>query len=204
MKPGVFDVQEYRNGGTSNEIFPEHVATLGTVAMALYFIPTMPEISISGARGGQSGQSTSLADPLFAKSRTPFAPSELPAGNSIFSSRHQGPRVDFHGYLPGAPHGKRSGIGSPADTFAYRAPGYLYGPVPFQKKTTRAMAALATERIWDFNGHRIHRRQDLSNYLLFWVDERESIEKPKTTEVPQESSPVKLSGAALPGHFNIS
>jgi hypothetical protein len=65
----------------------------------------------------------------------------------------------------------------------------LYGPVPFQKKHLVLWLPLATETYLDFNGHRIHRRQDLSNYLLFWVDERENIEKPKTTEVPQESSP---------------
>jgi len=61
--------------------------------------------------------------------------------------------------------------------------------IPFQKKHLVLWLPLATETYLDFNGHRIHRRQDLSNYLLFWVDERESIEKPKTTEVPQESSP---------------
>ncbi|HXH65740.1 MAG TPA: tetratricopeptide repeat protein, partial [Candidatus Limnocylindrales bacterium] len=39
MKPGVFDVQEYRDGLTTNDIFPEHVATRGTVAMVFVFHP---------------------------------------------------------------------------------------------------------------------------------------------------------------------
>jgi len=67
---------------------------------------------------------------------------------------------------------------------------FYTGPVPFQRKHLVLWLPLATETYLDFNGHRIHRRQDLSNYLLFWVDERGEHRKAKD----YGSAPGILSG----------
>ena len=190
MRPGVFDVQEYRDGGTSSDIFPEHVATLGTVAMVFVFHPNYVadfDFRCEGRtrQNNQDAWQIHFSQKLDRDSRL----RSYRLGNQYF-------RVGIKG---------RAWISS--DTFQVlhmetdlmsKVPqirlqtehqDILYGPVPFQKKNLVLWLPLATETYLDFNGHRIHRRQDLSNYLLFWVDERQTIEKPKTTEVPRESSP---------------
>ena len=190
MKPGVFDVQEYRNGGTSNEIFPEHVATLGTVAMVFVFHPNYAgdfDFRCEGRahQGNQEAWQIHFSQKADRASRlrsyrlgTQYFRVGIKGRAWISTDTSQVLRMetDLVSKVPEIRlHAEHQDI--------------LYGPVPFQKKHLVLWLPLATETYLDFNGHRIHRRQDLSNYLLFWVDDRETIEKPKTTEGPQESSP---------------
>jgi len=190
IKPGVFDVQEYRDGLTTNDIFPEHVATLGTVAMVFVFHPNYVgdfDFRCEGRahQGSQEAWQIHFSQKADRASRL----RSYRLGNQYF-------RVGIKG---------RAWISSetsqvlrmetdlvskvPEIRLHAEHQDIQYGPVPFQKKHLVLWLPLATETYLDFNGHRIHRRQDLSNYLLFWVDDRETIEKPKTTEGPQESSP---------------
>jgi len=190
MKPGVFDVQEFRDGGTSNEIFPEHVATLGTVAMVFVFHPNYVgdfDFRCEGRahQGNQEAWQVHFSQKADRASRlrsyrlgTQYFRVGIKGRAWISAESSQVLRMetDLVSKVPEIRlHAEHQDI--------------LYGPVPFQKKHLVLWLPLATETYLDFNGHRIHRRQDLSNYLLFWVDDRETIEKPKTSEVPQESSP---------------
>jgi hypothetical protein len=190
MKPGVFDVQEFRDGGTSNEIFPEHVATLGTVAMVFVFHPNYVgdfDFRCEGRahQGNQEAWQIHFSQKADRASRlrsyrlgTQYFRVGIKGRAWISAESSQVLRMetDLVSKVPEIRlHAEHQDI--------------LYGPVPFQKKHLVLWLPLATETYLDFNGHRIHRRQDLSNYLLFWVDDRETIEKPKTSEVPQESSP---------------
>ena len=190
MKPGVFDVQEFRDGGTSNDVFPEHVATLGTVAMAFVFHPNYVgdfDFRCEGRahQGNQEAWQVHFSQKADRNSRL----RSYRLGNRYF-------RVGIKGRAWIST--ETSQVLRMETDLVSKVPeirlntehqDILYGPVPFQKKNLVLWLPLATETYLDFNGHRIHRRQDLSNYLLFWVDDRQTIEKPKTTEVPQESSP---------------
>jgi tetratricopeptide (TPR) repeat protein len=190
MKPGVFDVQEYRNGNASNEIFPEHVATLGTVAMVFVFHPNYVgdfDFRCEG-RTHQNGQETWQIH-FSQKADHASRLRSYRLGNQYF-------RVGLKGRAWISTETSQvlrmeTDLVSKLPEIRLNAEhqDILYGPVPFQKKHLVLWLPLATETYLDFNGHRIHRRQDLSNYLLFWVDDHETIEKPKTTEVPQEASP---------------
>jgi tetratricopeptide (TPR) repeat protein len=190
MKPGVFDVQEFRDGGTSNEIFPEHVATLGTVAMVFVFHPNYAsdfDFRCEGRthQGNQEAWQVHFSQKSDRASRlrsyrlgTQYFRVGIKGRAWISTDASQVLRME-------------TDLVSKVPEIRLKAEhqDILYGPVPFQKKHLVLWLPLATETYLDFNGHRIHRRQDLSNYLLFWVDDRETIEKPKTTELPQESSP---------------
>ncbi len=190
MKPGVFDVQEYRNGLTTNDIFPEHVATLGTVAMIFVFHPNYVE-DFDFRCEGQAHQGNQETWQIHFSQKADRA-SRLRSyrlGTQYF-------RVGIKGRAWIST--ETSQVLRMETDLVSKVPeirlhvdhqDILYGPVPFQKKHIVLWLPLATEIYLDFNGHRIHRRQDLSNYLLFWVDDRGTIEKPKATEVPQESSP---------------
>ncbi len=190
MKPGVFDVQEYRDGGTSNDIFPEHVATRGTVAMVFVFHPNYAgdfDFRCEGRahQGNQEAWQIHFSQKADRDSRlrsyrlgTQYFRVGIKGRAWISTDAFQVLRME-------------TDLVSEVPQIRLRAEhqDILYGPVPFHKKHLVLWLPLATETYLDFNGHRIHRRQDLSNYLLFWVDERQYIETPKTTEVPQESSP---------------
>ena len=190
MKPGVFDVQEYRDGLTTHDIFPEHVATLGTVAMIFVFHPNYVG-DFDFRCEGRAHQGNHEAWQIHF-SQKPTRASRLRSyrlGNQYFRVGVKGRAwisTDTSQVLR-----METDLVSKVPEIRLHAEhqDILYGPVPFQKKHLVLWLPLATETYLDFNGHRIHRRQDLSNYLLFWVDDRQTIEKPKTTEVPQESSP---------------
>lgn len=190
IKPGVFDVQEYRDGLTTNDIFPEHVATRGTVAMVFVFHPNYVgdfDFRCEGRahQGNQQAWQVHFSQKADHASRlrsyrlgTQYFRVGIKGRAWISTESSQVLRMetDLVSKVPEIRlHAEHQDI--------------LYGPVPFQKKNLELWLPLATETYLDFNGHRIHRRQDLSNYLLFWVDDRQTIEKPKTTEVPQEASP---------------
>jgi len=190
MKPGVFDVQEYRDGGTSNDVFPEHVATLGTVAMVFVFHPNyVGDFDFRCEGRAHQGNQEAWQIHFSQKANRDSRLRSYRLGNLYF-------RVGIKGRAWIST--ETSQVLRMETDLVSKVPDIrlntehqdiLYGPVPFQKKNLVLWLPLATETYLDFNGHRIHRRQDLSNYLLFWVDERQTIEKPKTTEVPQESSP---------------
>jgi tetratricopeptide (TPR) repeat protein len=190
MKPGEFDVQEYRDGLTTNDVFPEHVATLGTVAMVFVFHPNyVGDFDFHCEGLAHQGDREAWQIHFSQKADRDSRLRSYRLGNQYF-------RVGIKG---------RAWISTdtsqvlrmetdlvskvPEIRLNTEHQDISYGPVPFQKKNLVLWLPLATETFLDFNGHRIHRRQDLSNYLLFWVDERQTIEKPKTTEVPQQSSP---------------
>jgi len=190
MKPGVFDVQEYRNGGTSNEIFPEHVATLGTVAMVFVFHPNYAgDFDFRCEGRTHQGNQQAWQIHFSQKAERPSRLRSYRLGTQYFRVGIKGRAWISTDAFQVLRMESDLASGVPQIRLRTEHQDILYGPVPFQKKHLVLWLPLATETYLDFNGHRIHRRQDLSNYLLFWVDERENIEKPKTTEVPQESSP---------------
>jgi tetratricopeptide (TPR) repeat protein len=190
MKPGVFDVQEFRDGLTTNDIFPEHVATLGTVALVFVFHPNYAgdfDFRCEG-RAHQGNQETWQIH-FSQKADRASRLRSYRLGTQYFRVGIKG-RAWISTETAQVLHMETDLVSKvPEIRLHTDHQDILYGPVPFQKKHLVLWLPLATETYLNFNGHRIHRRQDLSNYLLFWVDDRETIEKPKTTEVPQESSP---------------
>jgi tetratricopeptide (TPR) repeat protein len=190
VKPGIFDVSEFRDGSDSREIFPENVATLGTIALVFVFHPNYAN-DFDFQCEGQSHQGNQLVWQVRFQQK-PGVPSRL-RSYRLGTKYH---RVGLKG---------RAWIA--ADTFeVLRMESDLvnqvpdlrlnaehqditYGPVPFQKRKVTLWLPYSAETYLDFNGHRIHRRQDLSNYMLFWVDDRQQIDKPKESETPQTASP---------------
>ena len=190
MKPGVFDVQEYRDGLTTNEIFPEHVATRGTVAMVFVFHPNyVGDFDFRCEGRAHQGNQEAWQIHFLQKADRDSRLRSYRLGNQYFRVGVKG-RAWISTETSQVLRMETDLVSKvPEIRLHTEHQDILYGPVPFQKKNLVLWLPLATETYLDFNGHRIHRRQDLSNYLLFWVDDRQTIEKPKTTEVPIESSP---------------
>jgi tetratricopeptide (TPR) repeat protein len=190
VKPGIFDVSEYRNGSDSREIFPEHVATLGTIATVFVFHPNYA--------GDFDFRCEGLAHQ-----------GDKPVWQVRFQQK-PGQQSRIRSYRLGTQYfrvGIKGRAWVSADSFQVlrmesdlvgKVPemrlnaehqNILYGPVPFQKKDIVLWLPHSSETYLDFNGHRIHRRQDFTNYLLFWVEDRQRIEKPAETQADQPNAP---------------
>jgi tetratricopeptide (TPR) repeat protein len=186
VRPGIFDVSEYRDGSESRDIFPEHVATLGTVALVLVFHPHYAE-DFDFKCEGLAHQGNQLAWQVHYQQK-PGRPSRLRSyrlGTKYY-------RVGLKGRAWIAADSfqiirmESDLVNQVPDLRLYAEhQDILYGPVPFKKRDTVLWLPYSAETFLDFNVHRIHRRQDFTNYLLFWVDEKQNIEKPKeATEEP--------------------
>ncbi|HUL35355.1 MAG TPA: tetratricopeptide repeat protein [Candidatus Eisenbacteria bacterium] len=190
VKPGIFDVSEYRDGSDSRDIFPEHVATLGTVALAFVFHPEY-STDFDFRCEGLTHQAGQLAWQIHFQQKS-GAPSRLRSyrlGTKYY-------RVSIKGRAWIAADSfeiirMQSDLVKPVPDLRLRAEhqDIAYGPVPFKKRDLILWLPYSAETYLDFNGHRIHRRQDFSEYLLFWVDEHQRVEKPKEITEEQPGAP---------------
>jgi tetratricopeptide (TPR) repeat protein len=171
FRPGVYDVQEFRDGLTTTDIFPEHVATVGTVALVFVFHPNYADdfdFRCEGRahQGGQDAWQVHFA-------QKPDHPPRLRSyrlANRYFRVGLKGRawistetfqvlrlESDLTGTLPE--------IRLRADHEDIQ-----YGPVLVKRKELVLWLPASSEIFLDFNGHRIHRQQLLSDYFFFWVD----------------------------------
>jgi hypothetical protein len=64
-----------------------------------------------------------------------------------------------------------------------------YGPVSFRDRKVEMWLPQSAEVYCDWRGRRFHRRHSFSKYLLFSVDDKQTISAPKAAaEIPPKSS----------------
>jgi tetratricopeptide (TPR) repeat protein len=199
VRKGILDVEEFRNGSMDPEIFPQHIATIGLPSIVLVFHPDyMDDFEVTCE--GLSRWGGGLAWQVHFRQR-PEKPSRL------------------RGYRVGGrmtPVGLRGRAWIAADTYQVVrletdivAPlpqirlkaehiALDYGPVAFRKYHAKLWLPQTAELYFDFNGRRMHRRHQFSNYLLFAVDEREKISDPK---IPVDTDPSASPSPTALGYF---
>jgi tetratricopeptide (TPR) repeat protein len=171
FKPGVYDVQEFRDGLTTPDIFPEHVATVGTVALVFVFHPNYAndfEFRCEGRthQGGQDAwqihfsQKPDLSPRLRSyRLANLYFRVGLKGRAWISTETFQVLRLesDLIGTVPQIRlHADHEDI--------------QYAPVLVKRKELVLWLPASSEIFLDFNGHRIHRQQQLSDYFFFWID----------------------------------
>jgi len=189
VKPGVFDVSEFRDGSNSMEIFPEHVATLGTVALVFVFHPNYSE-DFDFRCEGETHQGGELAWQIHFQQK-PGLQSRLRSyqlGNRYF-------RVGVKGRAWVAAESfqilrMESDLVNqvPAIRLNAEHQDITYGPVSLKERDIVLWLPSSAETYLDFNGHRIHRRQELSNFVFFWIEDAPHVKPPKEAESPPDSS----------------
>jgi Tfp pilus assembly protein PilF len=189
-RPGAYMVDEYRNGTTGLDIFPERLATLGLSSLVMIFHPAYRDEYKFTCEGLTRWH-------------------DAPAWQVHFRQRPDKParlreyRVRNHGYevwLRG-----RAWIS--ADTFQIVSLetdivgpiprirlksehiAIEYKPVQFHRRREQLWLPESAEIFLDFDGHRVHRRHQFSNYLLFAVDDTQQISNPSVAD----SEPVPAS-----------
>ncbi len=171
FKPGAFDVQEFRDGLTTPDIFPEHVATVGTVALVFVFHPNYMDdfdFRCEGRthQGGQDAWQIHF-------SQKPDHPPRLRSyrlANLYY-------RVGLKGRAWISTETfqvlrMESDLTTPVPAIRLRADheDIQYGPVLVKRKQLVLWLPASAEIYLDFNGHRIHRQQELSDFFFFWVN----------------------------------
>jgi len=191
IRPGILNVDEYRDGSLSYERFPGGLATKGLPALVLIFHP-VGAVNYDMTCEGLAHWNGGLAWQVHFRQRR-----DKPSRDRRYRFG-SGPSYSIA--LKG-----RAWIA--ADTFQIvRLETDLVAPVPeirlvadhtaieysavhFRKRNVDMWLPQTAEVFYDLKGRRAHRRHSFSNYLLFSVDDRQQISLPKTEEVPSTESP---------------
>jgi tetratricopeptide (TPR) repeat protein len=191
IRPDMLDVEEYRNGAMDPEVFPQHLATFGLPSLVLIFHPIYKddyEVTCEGLSRWHGG----LAWQVHFRQKQ-----DKP-------SRLRGYRVGGQ-FSPVSLRGRawiatdtfqvvslETDIVSPIPKIRLNAEhiSINYGPVTFHKQNQKLWLPQSAELFFDYKGHRVHRRHQFSNYLLFSVEEKEKISAPKISTGADPSPPA--------------
>ena len=179
IRPGLYTMDEYRNGSVNLDQFPDGIATLGLPALVMVFHPAYVGDydliceGLSRTRDGLAWQVHFQQKP------------DLPA-------RLRSYRVNDTSYpiaLRGRAwiltdtfqiEGLETNLVSPIPKIRLRAEyiAVKYAPVHFLSHHTELWLPESAEVYFDFRGRRMHRRHEFRDYMLFSVDEEQQISTP--------------------------
>jgi hypothetical protein len=185
IAPGVLNVDEYRNGSTALDLFPDGIATKGLPSMILIFHPLQQEDFDMKCEGLGSWRGIPAWQVHFQQKENRMGrartyringglyPVALKGRAWISRDLLQVIRVETDLVKPileiklDAEHQEID-----------------YGPVPFPKQHAEYWLPATTDFYTEFRGRRIHRRLSYSDYILFSVVERQKIGEPSKKEDP--------------------
>jgi tetratricopeptide (TPR) repeat protein len=181
IKPGMYRVEEYRDGTMGLDVFPERLASLGLGSMVLIFHPVYRSEYDMTCEGLTQWHDRKVWQVHFRQRKDkPARMREYSVGKNVYSV------------------GLRGRAWIAADTFqvvsietdlvnpvpqirlAAEHISIDYEPVQFKKKQEELWLPQNAELFFDFNGRRIHRRHHFDDYRLFSVDDNQKISAPKS------------------------
>jgi hypothetical protein len=180
VRPGMYTMEEYRNGMMDLDLFPERIATLGLTALVMVFHPIYRddyEVTCEGLSRWHGG----LAWQLHFRQK---------AGKP---ARLRSYRVNTMSY-PISLRGRawisadtfqveslQTDLVSPVPRIQLRAEHIAveYMPVQFTSHHQRLWLPQSADIYFDYGNRRMHRRHHFRDYMLFAVDEKQEISLPK-------------------------
>jgi Tfp pilus assembly protein PilF len=187
IRPGILNVDEYRNGSLALDVFPDGLATTGLPAVILIFHPVHADDFEMRCEGLGSWRGIPAWQIHFRQSenreasvrtyRVNGAIHPVPLKGRAWVSRDslQVVRIETD-LIHAVPAARLFGEHQDID----------YGPVRFANKPVELWLPASTDFYTDFRGMRIRRRLSYANYLLFSTDETQKIGKPAQ---PQAAAP---------------
>jgi hypothetical protein len=181
VRPGMYTMEEYRNGMMDLDLFPERVATLGLTALVMAFHPVYRDdydVTCEGLSRWHGG----LAWQVHFRQK-PDRPARL-----------RSYRVNTLSF-PVALRGRawisadsfqivslETDIVSPIPQIQLKAEhiSVEYMPVKFISNHAELWLPESAEIFFDYGHRRMHRRHHFKNYMLFGVEEKQRISAPKT------------------------
>jgi tetratricopeptide (TPR) repeat protein len=188
IREGYLTVQEYRNGSQDLGVFPDGIATTGLPAAVLVFHPYYREdydMKCEGLgrwKGGFAWQ-IHFAQKQDKSSRirgyrpglnSPTTPVALKGRAWIAKNTFQVVRIE-------------TDLQAPMPEIRYLAEhmDIEYGPVKFKKQNETMWLPVTADIYFSLRGRRIRRKNMFQNYLLFSVDEKQTISAPKEAQASQ-------------------
>jgi tetratricopeptide (TPR) repeat protein len=185
------DVQEYRNGSTGNEMFPDQMASTGLPSVVLIFHPWLISDFDMHCEG-------------LSRVRTGFAWQIYFAQKKDKESRIRQYRMGGHVY-PIALKGRawvdantfqvvrlETDLREPRPDMRLNTEHLVmeYGPIHFKSRKEVLWLPASADYYAVFRGHRFHRRHSFADYILFSIDDKQKLgEPPKektSTDVAEE------------------
>jgi len=185
VRPGILNVDEYRNGSLSLDVFPDGIATLGLPAVILIFHPAHAdefEMECEGLgywRGMPAWQihfrQKANRKAMLRTYRLNGSLYPVPLKGRAWVSRDllQVVRIETDLLRP-MPEIKLLGEHQEID----------YGPIAFTSRHTELWLPATTDFYTEFRGKRVHRRLTYANYLLFSVDDAQKVSAPPQPKPP--------------------
>ena len=189
IRPGYFDVEEYRDARGASVVFPEGIATLGLPSMALLFHPHNADSFDMVCEGLTHWDGVPVWQIHFRQ--RPDKPSTMRS----YREGTEGPS------RPVAMKGRawiavdsyqlvrlETDLIAPLPEIQLYADHAIidYGPVHFRDASTELWLPTSGEVFFHWKGHRIHRRHTFDKFLLFSVDDKQKISAPKGLEKTAE------------------
>ena len=180
VRPGMYAMEEYRNGQMDIDQFPERVATLGLTALVMVFHPTYVEDydlvceGLSEWHGGLAWQVHFRQKP------------DKPARLRSYRVNGRSFPVSLRGRAWIAADtfqivSLETDLVAPIPQIQLRAEHVAveYMPVKFASRHQELWLPQSAEIYFDYGNRRMHRRHHFRDYMLFAVDEKQEISAPK-------------------------
>jgi len=182
---GFLNVEEYRNGTDSQSVFPDHLATRGLPSQVFLFHPYYQR-DFEMKCEGLARQGTGFAWQIHFQQEK-----DVPSRMQVHYLNGKRFPVPLKGraWIDAANYEVirlQTDIREPlkeAGLYAQHT-DIEYGPVRFQKDNLDLWLPIRAEIYMQTRGHRIHRRHDFDNYLLFAVEDKQTISNPKEAPKP--------------------
>jgi hypothetical protein len=184
LGPGDWYLEEYRAGASLDD-FPDHIATLGLPSLVLVFHPLEVDhfdFACEGLSNTSSGrfwlvhfrQRPDKPSTLrgYRKGQQSSVAVDLKGRAWIAADSFQVARLETDLVRP-----------YPEIRLASEHTAIEYGPVRFHGKDVTRWLPQTAEVYFDWRGRRIHRSHTFSNFLLYSVDEKQTVLPPKVGEV---------------------
>ena len=192
VRPGMYVMEEYRNGIMDLDQFPERIATLGLTALVMVFHPVYME-DYELACEGLSRWHGGLAWQVHFRQK-PDKPARLRSyrvNSRSFSISLRGRAwISADNFQVVS---LETDLVSPVPQIQLRAEHIAveYMPVTFKSHHQELWLPESAEIYFDYGNRRMHRRHHFRDYMLFAVDERQQISDPKVeADVAGPPAPV--------------
>jgi len=184
-RPGFLNVEEYRNGKDNADVFPEHLATRGLPSQVFLFHPYYQK-DFDMKCEGLARQGNGFAWQIHFEQRR-----DLPSRMQVHYLNGKRYPVPLKGraWIDATKYDVvrlETDVREPlkvAGLYAQHT-DIEYGPVRFKKDNIDLWLPIRAEIYMQTRGHRIHRRHDFTDFLLFAVDDQQTIGRPKEQQQP--------------------
>lgn len=190
VRPGMYVMEEYRNGSMDIDQFPERIATLGLSALVMAFHPAYVadyELACEGLSRWHGG----LAWQVHFRQRA-----DKPARLRSYRVSSRSFSVSLRGRAWISADNFQivsleTDLVAPVPQIQLRAEHIAveYMPVTFKAHHQELWLPESAEIYFDYGNRRMHRRHHFREYMLFAVDEKQQISVPKV-DVEADVSPT--------------